>query len=76
MGIWLMIIHINRYETRSNEWKKKKGKRKEMFYLMTHSIHFIYGYMAMGIWLRIIHINRYETRSNEWMKNGRKKCFI
>ena len=23
--------------------------RKEMFYLMTHSIHFIYGYMASDI---------------------------
>ena len=24
--------------------------RKEMFYLMTHSSHFIYGYMASDIW--------------------------
>ena len=24
--------------------------RKEMFYLMTHSTHFIYGYMAADIW--------------------------
>ena len=24
--------------------------RKEMFYLTTHSTHFIYGYMASGIW--------------------------
>ena len=24
--------------------------RKEMFYLMTHSKHFIYGYMASDIW--------------------------
>ena len=24
--------------------------RKEMFYLMTHSTHFIYGYMASHIW--------------------------
>ena len=28
----------------------KKGMRKEMFYLMTHSKHFIYGYMASDIW--------------------------
>ena len=28
---------------------------KEMFYLTTHSIHFIYGYMASDIWLRTIH---------------------
>ena len=24
--------------------------RMEMFYLTTHSTHFIYGYMASGIW--------------------------
>ena len=26
------------------------GGRKEMFYLTTHSKHFIYGYMASDIW--------------------------
>ena len=35
--------------------------RKEMFYLTTHSTHFIYGYMASGIWLRTILIARKET---------------
>ena len=35
--------------------------RKEMFYLMTHSTHFIYGYMASDIWLRTILIVRKET---------------
>ena len=29
-----------------------------MFYLMTHSTHFIYGYMASDIWLRTILIER------------------
>ena len=29
---------------------KKKEGRKEMFYLMMHSTHFIYGYMASDIW--------------------------
>ena len=33
-----------------------------MFYLMTHSTHFIYGYMASDIWLRTILIVREETR--------------
>ena len=33
----------------------------EMFYLMTHSTHFIYGYMASDIWLRTILIERKET---------------
>ena len=37
-------------------------RRKEMFYLTTHSTHFIYGYMASGIWLRTIVIVRKETR--------------
>ena len=39
-----------------------KTGRKEMFYLMTHSTHFIYGYMASDIWLRTIPIVRKETR--------------
>ena len=33
-----------------------------MFYLMTYSTHFIYGYLASGIWLRTILIAREETR--------------
>ena len=36
--------------------------RKEMFYLTTHSTHFICGYMASDIWLRTIQILRKETR--------------
>ena len=34
---------------------------REMFYLTTHSTHFIYGYMASDIWLRTILIVRKET---------------
>ena len=37
-----------------------RGER-EMFYLTTHSTHFIYGYMASDIWLRTILIVRKET---------------
>ena len=33
-----------------------------MFYLTTHSTHFIYGYVASDIWLRTILIVRKETR--------------
>ena len=33
-----------------------------MFYLTTHSTHFIYSYMASDIWLRTILIVRKETR--------------
>ena len=36
-------------------------REREMFYLMTHSTHFIYGYMASDIWLRTILIVRKET---------------
>ena len=32
-----------------------------MFYLTTHSAHFIYGFMALDIWLRTILIVRKET---------------
>ena len=35
---------------------------REMFYLMMHLTHFIYGYMASDIWLRTILIVRKETR--------------
>ena len=35
--------------------------RKEMFYLTTHSTHFIYGYMVSDIWLRTIPIVRKKT---------------
>ena len=33
-----------------------------MFYLTTHSTHFIYGYKASDIWLRTTQIMREETR--------------
>ena len=44
-----------------NEDSDNEG-RKEMFYLTTHSTHFIYGYMASDIWLMTILIVRKETR--------------
>ena len=37
-------------------------REREMFYLTTHSTHFIYGYMASDIWLRTILIVKEETR--------------
>ena len=40
-----------------------QGEReREMFYLTTHSTHFIYGYMASDIWLRTILTVRKEIR--------------
>ena len=47
---------------RDRKKKKGGGNGKEMFYLTTHSTHFIYGYMASDIWLRTILIVRKETR--------------
>ena len=31
-------------------WRTTKEGRKEMFYLTTHSTHFVYCYMASDIW--------------------------
>ena len=42
--------------------KSLRQREREMFYLTTHSTHFIYGYMASDIWLRTILIVRKETR--------------
>ena len=42
--------------------KAQYSREREMFYLTTHSTHFIYGYMASDIWLRTILIVRKETR--------------
>ena len=36
-------------------------REREMFYLTTHSTHFIYSYMASDIWLMTILIVRKET---------------
>ena len=41
---------------------KTEREKCEMFYLTTHSTHFIYGYMASDIWLRTILIAREKTR--------------
>ena len=44
------------------EREREREREREMFYLTTHSTHFIYGYMASDIWLRTILIVRKETR--------------
>ena len=58
------IIYFICENVSMNKWYQKPypGQgRKEMFYLTTHSTHFIYGYMASNIWLRTILIVREET---------------
>ena len=59
LRLW-WLTHL-RWLLRGTEDETPKG-RKEMFYLTTHSTHFIYGYMASDIWLRTILIVRKETR--------------
>ena len=41
-----------------HDWCNQREIEREMFYLTTHSTHFIYGYMASDIWLRTILIVR------------------
>ena len=57
-------------------------RRKEMFYLTTHSTHYIYGYMASDIWYRTTQIVRTLHRWNSLlvvtssaMKEGRTCLF-
>ena len=44
MGRWIKVSIVDGWIGR---WMEG---RKEMFYLTTHSTHFIYGYMASDIW--------------------------
>ena len=48
--------HSNSYHT-----VLQTEREREMFYLTTHSTHFIYGYMASDTWLRTILIVRKES---------------
>ena len=51
--------------TIKRKWKEcftYRWTEREIFYLTTHSTHFIYGYMVSDIWLRTILIVRNETR--------------
>ena len=54
----IIRVTVNRRKTK----KQKREREREMFYLTTHSTHFIYGYKASDIWLSIILIVRKETR--------------
>ena len=56
------ITHLLSSKSGTDNRTLEGNIRKEMFYLTTHSTHFIYGYMASDIWLRTILIVREETR--------------
>ena len=53
---------LKEHRERERERERERDREREMFYLTTHSTHFIYGYMASDIWLRTILIVRKETR--------------
>ena len=55
-GVTTVPLNILTHRTEETE------REREMFYLTTHSTHFIYGYMASDIWLRTILIVKKETR--------------
>ena len=55
----LNTFHLRLYGVRHMVKDHSDSEReREMFYLTTHSTHFIYGYMASDIWLRTILILR------------------
>ena len=45
-----LYIDILLYRPTRDKMVDSKEGRKEMFYLTTHSTHFVYGYMAPDIW--------------------------
>ena len=51
--MWMLIsfscVHVNVCIS-STEGESSWSGRKEMFYLTTHSAHFIYGYMTSDLW--------------------------
>ena len=57
-----MDVNSSLYVTEECYYLPPVDREREMFYLTTHSTHFIYGYMASDIWLRTILIVRKETR--------------
>ena len=59
----MRLTGFTSYESlRSGKENYSFNGEREMFYLTTHSTHFIYGYMASDIWLRTIPIVREEIR--------------
>ena len=66
LNTFYLRLYGVRHMVKDHSDSEKGEREREMFYLITHSTHFIYGYMASDIWLRTILIVRKE----------REKCFI
>ena len=61
-AVYVVYIRFNRVFTESHfRFLRQEEERKEMFYLMMHSTHFIYGYMVSDTWLRTL---RYWKEGN------------
>ena len=61
---------------KDNSDSEKGEREREMFYLTTHSTHFIYGYMASDIWLRTILIVRKEREREMFYLTTHSTHFI
>ena len=62
---WICAGHFQTHGTpvcHPSVSENTREREREMFYLTTHSTHFIYDYMASDIWLSTILIVRKETR--------------
>ena len=60
-----IVCDITSWYSRPNEYlgvRPLYERKKEIFYLTTHSTHVIYGYMASDILYRITQIAKEETR--------------
>ena len=62
LNTFYLRLYGVRHMVKDHSDNEKGEREREMFYLTTHSTHFIYGYMASDIWLRTILIVRKETR--------------
>ena len=49
------VLPVERFVHQRHAWGERE---REMFYLTTHSTHFIYGYMTSDIWLRTADIEK------------------
>ena len=57
------------YHITHNTMECLEQREREMFYLTTHSTHFIYSYMASDIWLRCLEQEHLVT-----VNHGKNVC--
>ena len=64
LELFATVFEREKKRERERERERERG-RKEMFYLMTHLTHFIYGYMISDIRQRTTQIVR-ERKPAAW----------